>query len=143
MKVMQKMVMAAGVISFCFLGGQAMAGNTNMGRSGANNCLSANQHGICTMQMARNGSGHGNGHRYGPGDGTGNGGNGPKDGSGYGSGTGVCPNIHQNSTNNIHVAGNGNGHRGHGPGDGTGNGGNGPKDGSGFGNKTGDCSFVS
>jgi hypothetical protein len=135
MKGIKKMVMAAGIISICFTGGQAVAANTP--DNGPGNCLSAYQLDIGNILLARGGNG--------PGDGTGNGGEGPGDGTGNGPGTGDCLNINQNDMGSMQIArgGNGNGNGRRGPGDGTGNGGNGPKDGSGNGNRTGDCSVAS
>jgi hypothetical protein len=132
MKVMKKMVMAAGVISICFIGGQAVAGNTP--DNGPGNGLSIYQQDMGSMLMARGGNG--------PGDGTGNGGEGPGDGTGNGPGTGDCMSAYPYDSSSMLFARGGNGNR-RGPGDGTGNGGTGPRDGSGNGSRTGDCPVAS
>jgi len=128
MKVMKKMVMAAGIISICFIGGQAVAETAS--DNGPENCLSAYHQDMGHILIARGGNG--------PGDGSGNGGNGPGDGTGNGPGTGDCLNSYQYDIVSMQIARGGNG-----PGDGSGNGGNGPKDGSGNGSRTGDCPVAS
>ena len=142
MNTIKKMVLTAGVIGACLMGGQVFAAGYGYGL-GTGDCLSAFQNNIIDMQAARGKTDHGG---YGPGDGTGNDGEGPHDGTGNGPGTGDCLGAIQLDIDHLQAArsgkgGNGSGRKG--PGDGTGNGGNGPKDGSGNGNKTGDCPYAS